>query len=92
LLNLTFFCAVTYGLSWGNAAVNGSNSRGKFVKGGLRLFLGMVQMVCAMAALLLLFTVGMQPMTQGSAGIALVAMGISRWPTRTRVGSRVFWG
>lgn len=58
--------------------MNGSDFRGKFVEGGLRLFLGMVQMVCAMAALLLLFTVGMQPITQGLAVVALVAMGISR--------------
>jgi hypothetical protein len=47
--------------------VNGSNFRGKFVEGWLRIFLGMVQMVCAMAALLLLFTVGMRPMTLGLA-------------------------
>jgi hypothetical protein len=59
--------------------VNGSDFRGKFFEGGLRLFLGMVQMVCAMAALLLLFTVGMQPITQGLAGVAVVAMGISWW-------------
>jgi len=37
----------------------------------------MVQMVCAIAALLLLFTVGIQPITQGLALGAVVAMGIS---------------
>ena len=58
--------------------MNGSDFRGKFVEGWLRIFLGVVQMVCAMAALLLLFSVGMQPITQGLALGAVVAMGISR--------------
>jgi hypothetical protein len=58
--------------------VNGPDFREKFVEGWLRICLGMVQMVCAMAALLLLFTVGMQPITQGLAVGAVVAMGISR--------------
>jgi len=38
----------------------------------------MVQMVCTIAALLLLFTVGMQPITKGLALGAVVSMGISR--------------
>jgi hypothetical protein len=58
--------------------VNGSDFRGKFVEGWLRIFLGMVQMVCTMAALLLLFTVGLQPITQGLALGSVAAMVLSR--------------
>jgi hypothetical protein len=35
----------------------------KFVEGWLRVFLGMIQIVCATTTLILLFTVGITPMT-----------------------------
>ncbi len=59
--------------------MNDKSFHTKFVEGWLRIFLGTVQMVCAMTALLLLFTVGMQPITQELALGAVAAMGISRW-------------
>jgi|GEM_PF-2950575 len=50
----------------------------KFVGGWLRIFLGTVQIVCATTTMILLFTVGITPMTWGFVLGAFTAIVISR--------------
>lgn len=50
----------------------------KFVEGWLRVFLGTIQIVCATTTLILLFTVGITPMTWGVVLGAFTATVISR--------------
>jgi hypothetical protein len=58
--------------------MNGSDFRVKFVEGGLRVFLGTVQIVGATTTLILFFTLGAQPITWGLALGTVAALLISR--------------